>query len=394
MTLDCGPHLIKSNEALGFSHTGEHIKTVLLEMIGKEHFATVGSDSTGNTKLARELTAEIIPTLLIIPDPCHHLSNTIKDISLQVILDMNKGLEKIGKTCFGTLYWASYSLLWCLPAISKLITSGVINTDSSNEDKVKLAWFKHLQAYQNLEMELQQLCTILEPIACTIKCLEGLEDSIWTQLNLLTCEKPNLLQNDNQPTEYGHIFTANLWYDWPGSLGFNAYCAYGHMVLTNEILAGDVPASRGINSHVTASCNQHEWEAMPTKKLLRKSEPLTMNWHSVKKILKESEVKVTITTACEAGLTAVNLIDPNNIVIGTPQPFGATTNKPVSGTNAIGSLVDWSKQAVGSTDHGKKAIIKQNPSPLPPGSLASYYGIAEHAWEDPEGSRELNCDIH
>ncbi|KAJ6614743.1 hypothetical protein B0H10DRAFT_1950435 [Mycena sp. CBHHK59/15] len=128
---------------------------------------------------------------------------------------MNKGLEKIGKSSFGTLYWASYSLLWCLPAFSKLITSGVINTDSSNKDKVKLAWFKHLQAYQNLEMEIQQLCTILEPIACTIKCLEGLEVT-WRYISgrILsgprTHGKPNPLQNDNQPTEYGHIFTANV----------------------------------------------------------------------------------------------------------------------------------------------------------------------------------------
>ncbi|KAJ6576299.1 hypothetical protein B0H10DRAFT_2199108 [Mycena sp. CBHHK59/15] len=150
-------HLIKGDEAAGFSHTGEHIKKILLEVIrqiGPERFCAIGSDSTGNTKWAREGAADEIKTLLIVPDPCHHLSNTIKDITrlsyfidviskmretityfsqsthsathlnaLRVILSVNHGLEKIGKTRFGTLYWAGYALLPNLPLISDLISS-------------------------------------------------------------------------------------------------------------------------------------------------------------------------------------------------------------------------------------------------------------------------------
>ncbi|KAJ6596567.1 hypothetical protein B0H10DRAFT_2167745 [Mycena sp. CBHHK59/15] len=177
--------------------------------IGPERFCAIGSDSTGNTKWAREGAADEIKTLLIVPDPCHHLSNTIKDIArlsyfidviskmretityfsqsthsathlnaLRVILSVNHGLEKIGKTRFGTLYWAGYALLPNLPLISDLITTGVINTDGSDKDKAKLAWFKQLRVYQNFELELKQLVTILEPIARAIKCLEGHEVTV------------------------------------------------------------------------------------------------------------------------------------------------------------------------------------------------------------------------
>ncbi|KAJ7719512.1 ribonuclease H-like domain-containing protein [Mycena metata] len=184
LNLDREVYFVKGDEASGFSHTGEHIHTQILEVmdsIGRERFASIGSDSTGNTKLARELGQISVPTVLIVPDPNHHLSNTIKDIckieyfqdALRVIFDINKGLETIGNTRFGTLYWAGYSLLRCLPAISELIELGIIDVTSADKDKAKLAWFKQMRVFQNFTLELQQLCSILEPIARAIKCLEG-----------------------------------------------------------------------------------------------------------------------------------------------------------------------------------------------------------------------------
>lgn len=53
----------------------------MIHEIGIERFSGIGSDSTGNTKWAREGTEAEVPTLLIVPDPCHHLSNTVKDIT-------------------------------------------------------------------------------------------------------------------------------------------------------------------------------------------------------------------------------------------------------------------------------------------------------------------------
>jgi hypothetical protein len=97
------PHFVKGDVASGVSHTGEHLKGVILSVsrvrnsrydaqlmlnptkvidkIRRSRFAAIGSDSTGNTKLARELLVAIIPTILITPDPCHHCANLVKDIS-------------------------------------------------------------------------------------------------------------------------------------------------------------------------------------------------------------------------------------------------------------------------------------------------------------------------
>ncbi|KAJ7256409.1 ribonuclease H-like domain-containing protein [Mycena rebaudengoi] len=196
-TPDREVYFIKGDEASGFSHTGVHIKNLILEvmdLIGRDQFASVGSDSTGNTKLGRELAQAAVPTLLIVPDPPHYLSNTIKDIAkieyfqdsagkmrmtitylshstysathleaMRVIMGINKGFEKVGKTRFGTLYWSGYSLLRCLPGISELIKLGIIDVDGSDK---------------NFELELQQFCAILESIARAIKCFEGLNATV------------------------------------------------------------------------------------------------------------------------------------------------------------------------------------------------------------------------
>ncbi|KAJ6583273.1 hypothetical protein B0H10DRAFT_1809205, partial [Mycena sp. CBHHK59/15] len=138
--------------------------------------------------------------VLIVTDPNHRLSNTVKDIckieyftdcigktrvtithfshstysathfsALRVIYRINKGLEKIGKIRFATMYWAGYALLRCLAPISELLQTG---------EKAKLGWFKQLRTFQDFELQLQQLCHILEPIARAIKCLEGLEVTV------------------------------------------------------------------------------------------------------------------------------------------------------------------------------------------------------------------------
>ncbi|KAJ7789074.1 ribonuclease H-like domain-containing protein [Mycena olivaceomarginata] len=160
-----------------------------------------------NTKLARELAQIEVPTLLLVPDPDHHLSNTIKDIcKIEYFVDIvhrqnesnphlflalhlfgnsftcstcylrhQQGLEKIGKTRFGTIYWAGYALLRNLPPIVELVQTGIIDVDA---EKDKLGWFKQLRVLHDFELELQQLCHILEPIAWAIKCLEGLEVTV------------------------------------------------------------------------------------------------------------------------------------------------------------------------------------------------------------------------
>lgn len=52
-----------------------------MDSVGIERFSGVCSDSAGNTRKARQLLAEEIPGLLDLPDCCHHLHNTAKDIT-------------------------------------------------------------------------------------------------------------------------------------------------------------------------------------------------------------------------------------------------------------------------------------------------------------------------
>jgi hypothetical protein len=52
----------------------------VIKEIGPEKFCGISSDSTGNTRKARELVAKELPTIIIVPDCCHHLNNTVKDI--------------------------------------------------------------------------------------------------------------------------------------------------------------------------------------------------------------------------------------------------------------------------------------------------------------------------
>ncbi|KAF7310297.1 DUF659 domain-containing protein [Mycena indigotica] len=199
-------YLIRGDEASGVSHTGKHIRDVLLKVmsqIGVENFAAVVSDNAGNVRVARELIQQDHPAILSLFDPPHHLSNLIKDIcriehfkpviermrllitffsqstyaathlsALRVVLYINKGLEKIGKTRFGTMYYTAYSLIRCFEAIRMLFHLDIIHTTGS-EELSKLAWMRSLPEILTFEMHLKQLISVLEPIARAIKCLES-----------------------------------------------------------------------------------------------------------------------------------------------------------------------------------------------------------------------------
>ncbi|KAF7303480.1 DUF659 domain-containing protein [Mycena indigotica] len=198
--------LMLADESSGDSHTGEHIKDILLGVIddiGPLQFAALVSDDAGNTRVARELIAEKYPTIIALADAPHHLSNLVKDIcklahfeegiekmrtvigffststyagthlkALRVIMDITKGLVTVGKTRFGTMYWSGYALLRNLPAIHELIRLGVVRAEGS-EEQSKLGFFRKVPLYNAFKLNLEQLVTILEPIARAIQCLEG-----------------------------------------------------------------------------------------------------------------------------------------------------------------------------------------------------------------------------
>lgn len=89
-TADGRSFLLDGNETSSDSHTGEHISLVILsamDLVGREHFSGISGDSTGNTKLARKIVCRKVPTLINLPDICHHTSLAIKDIGRLEMFD-------------------------------------------------------------------------------------------------------------------------------------------------------------------------------------------------------------------------------------------------------------------------------------------------------------------
>ncbi|PPQ77795.1 hypothetical protein CVT26_005389 [Gymnopilus dilepis] len=65
------------------SHTGERIANLVcrvIDIIRVGRIIAVSSDGAGNCRVAREIIALRIKTILNLPDPNHHLNNTWKDI--------------------------------------------------------------------------------------------------------------------------------------------------------------------------------------------------------------------------------------------------------------------------------------------------------------------------
>ncbi|KAL0564676.1 hypothetical protein V5O48_017368 [Marasmius crinis-equi] len=83
-TPDWQTFLFHGYEGTGEHHTAEWVKGKIVKTVNevrKQHVSTVCSDSAANVKLGKQLAQEEIPTLLILPDACHHISLMIKDIT-------------------------------------------------------------------------------------------------------------------------------------------------------------------------------------------------------------------------------------------------------------------------------------------------------------------------
>ncbi|KIY60931.1 hypothetical protein CYLTODRAFT_363551, partial [Cylindrobasidium torrendii FP15055 ss-10] len=109
--------------------------------VGLERIAGFVCDSTGNTLGARRLMSKEVPTCLVFPDACHHIHSLLKDLAklpyfepMTIILrktirffnkshpgifafataredcGVPRSLESIGKTRFGSIFWAALSM--------------------------------------------------------------------------------------------------------------------------------------------------------------------------------------------------------------------------------------------------------------------------------------------
>ncbi|PVF91233.1 hypothetical protein CPB86DRAFT_675702, partial [Serendipita vermifera] len=178
----------------------------VIEHIGPTRFSGVASDNTGNTRKARQLICAAYPWIINMIDSPHFLSRTLSDVceldafseaiatTLSVLtffshstqatthltrargtLDISRGLEKIGKTRFGTVYHSSNSILRCTPAIEKVVKSGLVTS------KEIVPWFSHNEEYKTQIMQyrlhLMQLVNVCAPLAKSLRCLEAPEST-------------------------------------------------------------------------------------------------------------------------------------------------------------------------------------------------------------------------
>ncbi|KIO04900.1 hypothetical protein M404DRAFT_142131 [Pisolithus tinctorius Marx 270] len=137
-----------------------HLLIQTINEIGAEKWAAVCSDSTAVTKNSRKEIVMCIPTMLDFNNVCHHLHNTIKNITTlecfrwmisllkAIVKHFSKstisvahlhkerqvegddhtvnGLQKIGKTRFGTHWSAAVSLQQCLTNIKTLVENKIV----------------------------------------------------------------------------------------------------------------------------------------------------------------------------------------------------------------------------------------------------------------------------
>ncbi|KAF8838962.1 hypothetical protein BDN67DRAFT_906426, partial [Paxillus ammoniavirescens] len=159
-TADRQTFCVELDDSSRLSHTGEYIFEALdriVTKIGPWRFSVTLSDNTGNTQKARRMLCTHYPQIVNLQDVCHLLNLGIKAIALipefeniihqirtilafmsrssytmehfdhkRHLLGIARGLEAIGDTRFGTLYWAGRSIQRGLPAFQAIIEQETI----------------------------------------------------------------------------------------------------------------------------------------------------------------------------------------------------------------------------------------------------------------------------
>ncbi|KAF8958082.1 ribonuclease H-like domain-containing protein, partial [Flammula alnicola] len=172
------------------------------DKIGRSRMGAIVCDSTGNTRLHRELVADEIPTLFNLPDIVHFISNTIKDIvrlpcfgstitilratitkfhkshlgdsELKIahsLLGIRKGLDAIGKTRFGTVIIAAWSLQLNIPSIRKIVERGKFDIGENLASHFR----GKTRASLEFEFGLSRLIDLGSPALKALTCLEANE---------------------------------------------------------------------------------------------------------------------------------------------------------------------------------------------------------------------------
>lgn len=198
-------HLLVGDEQSGVSHTGEHIAEQVEKVmisIGANRFVLALSDNTGSTRLAREILVKKYPTLASLPDPTHHLNNTVGDIcslsyfqkmvaalrqlirffrassfaahhlrSQRMLDGRRRGLQKNNKTRFALITRLGNSALFNLDSIKSLVDGKIILI--SPKERRSYSFLCNEQKFGEFRLHLRQMLAVTVPISKAIKCLES-----------------------------------------------------------------------------------------------------------------------------------------------------------------------------------------------------------------------------
>ncbi|KAJ3792212.1 ribonuclease H-like domain-containing protein, partial [Lentinula aff. detonsa] len=207
-TPDRTTYFLSFKEGTNESHTAEWVKSFVLDsmdIVGREHFAGTCADSTGNTRKGRTLVKDAVPTVMALPDPCHHIHNTVKDITnlpefqnmisvLRAVIkhfshsnfgnkllknaqaddEVTKGLVKIGKTRFATHYSAAVALDRCFTNIQNLIVTKAIKP----KNKEMVDTITGQRDSMVFKLNLLQYTRIVDPLARSLWSLEAQESTM------------------------------------------------------------------------------------------------------------------------------------------------------------------------------------------------------------------------
>ncbi|TFK57954.1 hypothetical protein BDN72DRAFT_966451, partial [Pluteus cervinus] len=206
-TEDRRVYFVEACEATKDHHTATWIHDLVFKTmneIGPSRFSSVVSDSTSNTRGARQKLVKTFPTLVPLADICHHISNTIKDIvrvkffqdviavvrktiakfhkshigiseleAARKLLGIKRGLEKIGKTRFATIIHSAKSVQRNLPALKK-----VAEWNNFNFGDLAEYFETHLsETTAQFEIRLTQLIAVGNTAAKALTILESNEAS-------------------------------------------------------------------------------------------------------------------------------------------------------------------------------------------------------------------------
>ncbi|KAF8227084.1 hypothetical protein L208DRAFT_333319 [Tricholoma matsutake] len=182
---------------------------------------------TGNTNKGHRLFVEHLPQVLNLADACHNLHNACKDMcnlpEFQPIisqlrellafmslssytldwfdvahkeLHIQRGLQSVGETRFGSIYWSLDSIVQGTPAFTKIVR----NADLGIDNPMLHGLFDDDEDVFTFQRDLKWLGTILMPFAHAIQCLEAKDTNpadVYTYWLAIVAHLQDLMTKDD-----------------------------------------------------------------------------------------------------------------------------------------------------------------------------------------------------